>query len=41
MEGATLTITATVNATGSYANRADITANEADPAPGNNTSTST
>ncbi|MFV8352048.1 hypothetical protein ACNQHI_03685, partial [Flavobacterium sp. XS2P14] len=38
---ATLTVTATVNATGSYANRADITANEADPTLGNNTSTST
>ncbi|MFV8357641.1 beta strand repeat-containing protein, partial [Flavobacterium sp. XS1P32] len=37
---ATLTITATVNATGSYANRADIAANEADPTLGNNTSTS-
>jgi hypothetical protein len=37
---ATLTITATVNATGSYANTA-ITANEADPASLNNTSTST
>jgi hypothetical protein len=29
---ATLTITATVNATGSYANTATIAANEADPA---------
>ncbi|MDI6050572.1 hypothetical protein QLS31_12090, partial [Flavobacterium sp. XS2P24] len=38
---ATLSITATVNATGSYANMATISANEADPAPGNNTSTST
>ncbi|MFV8334427.1 Ig-like domain-containing protein, partial [Flavobacterium sp. GSP14] len=37
---ATLTITATVNATGSYANRADIAADEADPTLGNNTSTS-
>jgi hypothetical protein len=38
---ATLTITATVNATGSYANTATIAANEADPASLNNTSTST
>ncbi|MDI6050786.1 Ig-like domain-containing protein [Flavobacterium sp. XS2P24] len=38
---ATLNITATVNATGSYANTATIAANEADPTPGNNTSTST
>ncbi|MDI5889313.1 hypothetical protein QLS42_15730, partial [Flavobacterium sp. LB3P48] len=38
---ATLDITATVNATGSYANTATITANEADPTPGNNTATST
>ncbi|MDI6051349.1 DUF11 domain-containing protein, partial [Flavobacterium sp. XS2P24] len=38
---ATLNITATVNATGSYANTATITANEADPTPGNNTATST
>ncbi|RAJ29600.1 putative repeat protein (TIGR01451 family)/gliding motility-associated-like protein [Pedobacter cryoconitis] len=36
-----LTITATVNATGSYANTASITGNENDPAPGNNTSTAT
>ncbi|WP_220485195.1 DUF11 domain-containing protein, partial [Flavobacterium sp. SOK18b] len=38
---ATLTITATVKVTGSYANTATIKANEADPIPGNNTSTST
>jgi uncharacterized repeat protein (TIGR01451 family) len=38
---ATLTITATVNATGSYANTATIAANEADPASLNNTSTNT
>jgi hypothetical protein len=34
-------ITATVNATGSYANTATIAANETDPASLNNTSTST
>jgi hypothetical protein len=38
---ATLTITATVNATGSYANTAIMLHNEADPASLNNTSTST
>jgi hypothetical protein len=38
---ATLTITATVKATGSYANTAVITGNQPDPNPGNNTSTST
>ncbi|MFB9063493.1 hypothetical protein ACFFUQ_05615, partial [Flavobacterium branchiarum] len=38
---ATLTITATVNATGSYANTASINGNENDPTPGNNTSTIT
>ncbi|MCZ4245119.1 gliding motility-associated C-terminal domain-containing protein [Pedobacter punctiformis] len=37
----TLSITATVNATGNYANTATITATETDPTPGNNTSTST
>ncbi|MCF6142321.1 hypothetical protein L1S34_13575, partial [Flavobacterium sp. K77] len=37
-ESATLTITATVNATGNYANSASIAANEADPTPGNNNS---
>ncbi|MBB1194815.1 hypothetical protein DNC80_14185, partial [Flavobacterium sp. SOK18b] len=37
----TLSIVATVNATGSYANTATISANETDPTPGNNTSTST
>ncbi|HOS85048.1 MAG TPA: hypothetical protein PK199_09050, partial [Bacteroidales bacterium] len=37
----TLTVTATVNATGVYANTATITANEADPTPANNTSTNT
>ncbi|MBB6274918.1 putative repeat protein (TIGR01451 family), partial [Pedobacter cryoconitis] len=37
----TLTITATVNATGPYANTATITGNENDPDPGNNTSTAT
>ena len=38
---ATLTITATVNASGPYANTATITGTENDPTPGNNTSTST
>uniref|UniRef100_A0AC34F4F5 DUF11 domain-containing protein n=1 Tax=Panagrolaimus sp. ES5 TaxID=591445 RepID=A0AC34F4F5_9BILA len=38
---ATLTITATVNATGPYANTASINGTENDPTPGNNTSTST
>ncbi|MGC4041409.1 MAG: gliding motility-associated C-terminal domain-containing protein [Flavobacterium sp.] len=38
---ATLTVVATVNATGSYANTATITGNQTDPTPGNNTSTST
>ena len=38
---ATLTIVATVNATGPYANTATITANEPDPTPANNTSTVT
>ncbi|WP_281321879.1 DUF7507 domain-containing protein [Flavobacterium aestivum] len=38
---ATLTITATVNATGPYANTATITGTENDPTPANNTSTST
>ncbi|MGH2664924.1 gliding motility-associated C-terminal domain-containing protein, partial [Flavobacterium sp.] len=38
---ATLTITATVNATGPYANTATITGVENDPTPGNNTSTVT
>ncbi|WP_170108569.1 DUF11 domain-containing protein [Flavobacterium kingsejongi] len=37
----TLTITATVNATGSYANTASITGNENDPTPGNDSSSST
>ena len=37
----TLTVTATVNATGVYANTATIVANEADPTPANNTSTNT
>ncbi|MCV9930207.1 gliding motility-associated C-terminal domain-containing protein [Flavobacterium sp. LS1R49] len=37
----TLTITATVNATGPYANTATITGTENDPTPGNNSSTST
>lgn len=36
-----LTITATVNASGNYANTATITANENDPSTDNNTSTST
>jgi uncharacterized repeat protein (TIGR01451 family) len=38
---ATLSITATVNATGNYANTATITAQESDPTPTNNTSNST
>ncbi|MES2747767.1 MAG: T9SS type A sorting domain-containing protein [Bacteroidota bacterium] len=38
---ATLTITATVRATGNYANTATITGNQPDPNLGNNTSTST
>ncbi|MBZ4041245.1 Ig-like domain-containing protein [Flavobacterium hibisci] len=38
---ATMTITATVNATGNYANTATITSNLYDPIIGNNTSTST
>ncbi|MDR7373041.1 putative repeat protein (TIGR01451 family), partial [Flavobacterium aquidurense] len=38
---ATLTVIATVKATGSYANTATITGTEPDPTPGNNTSTST
>lgn len=38
---ATLTIVATVNATGSYANTATIAGSQTDPTPGNNTSTST
>ena len=37
----TLTITATVNATGNYANTASITATETDSTPGNNISTNT
>ncbi|QNK64746.1 DUF11 domain-containing protein [Pedobacter sp. PAMC26386] len=37
----TLTITATVNATGPYSNTATITGTENDPTPGNNTSTTT
>ncbi|MBC8988471.1 DUF11 domain-containing protein, partial [Pedobacter sp. N36a] len=37
----TLTITATVNATGPYANTASINGTENDPTPGNNTPTST
>ncbi|WP_141672816.1 choice-of-anchor L domain-containing protein, partial [Flavobacterium crassostreae] len=37
----TLTVTALVKATGSYANIANITASESDPTPGNNTSTVT
>ncbi|AWI24430.1 Ig-like domain-containing protein [Flavobacterium pallidum] len=37
----TLTITATVLATGNYGNIATITGNENDPTPGNNSSTST
>ncbi|MGC5198424.1 Ig-like domain-containing protein, partial [Aphanothece microscopica] len=36
-----LQITATVNATGSYANTATVTGNENDPTPGNNKSTNT
>jgi uncharacterized repeat protein (TIGR01451 family) len=36
-----LTITATVNATGSYANTATVRATETDPTPTNNTATST
>lgn len=39
--GATLTITAKVNAVGPYANTASITGNEPDPDPNNNTSTVT
>ncbi len=38
---ATLTIVATVNASGPYANTATITGSETDPTPGNNTSTAT
>ncbi|MBB5639442.1 putative repeat protein (TIGR01451 family), partial [Pedobacter cryoconitis] len=38
---ATLTITATVNPTGNYANTATITGGQNDPLPGNNTSTAT
>ncbi|WP_263361285.1 DUF7507 domain-containing protein [Flavobacterium collinsii] len=38
---ATLSIIATVNASGTYTNSASITANEADPTPGNNTSSVT
>jgi LruC domain-containing protein/uncharacterized repeat protein (TIGR01451 family) len=38
---ANLTIVATVNASGSYANTATITGNQTDPTPGNNTSTVT
>ncbi|MCG2611730.1 PKD domain-containing protein, partial [Flavobacterium sp. SM15] len=38
---ATLTITATVNATGNYSNTAVITGNQNDPNPSNNTSTVT
>lgn len=38
---ATLTVTARVNATGAYANRAVITGNESDPDPSNNESTVT
>ena len=38
---ATLTIVATVNASGPYANTATISGTEVDPTPGNNTSTST
>lgn len=38
---ATMTITATVNATGPYTNTATIAGTESDPVPGNNTSTAT
>ncbi|RDZ29314.1 CARDB domain-containing protein [Lysobacter silvisoli] len=38
---ASLQITATVNAAGSYANTATVTSTTSDPTPGNNTSTST
>ncbi len=38
---ASLQVTATVNATGPYANTATVTGNESDPVPGNNTSTNT
>jgi hypothetical protein len=38
---ATLTITATVNASGSYANTATISAAEADLTPGNNSAGNT
>ncbi|WP_306354237.1 gliding motility-associated C-terminal domain-containing protein [Flavobacterium sp. '19STA2R22 D10 B1'] len=38
---ATLAITATVNATGTYANTATISGTQTDPVPGNNTSTVT
>ncbi|MFN8258765.1 MAG: Ig-like domain-containing protein [Bacteroidales bacterium] len=38
---ATLDITATVNASGSYANTASVSSPTADPVPGNNSSTST
>ncbi len=38
---AALQITATVNATGPYANTATVTGNQNDPTPGNNTSTNT
>ncbi|RZK60685.1 MAG: DUF11 domain-containing protein [Pedobacter sp.] len=38
---ATLTVTATVNASGTYANTATITGSETDPDPGNNSSTVT
>ncbi|RYD98055.1 MAG: DUF11 domain-containing protein [Sphingobacteriales bacterium] len=40
-ETATLTITATVKTSGSYANTAVVSGNEADPVPGNNNSTVT
>jgi gliding motility-associated-like protein/uncharacterized repeat protein (TIGR01451 family) len=39
--GSTLTITATVKATGSYANTAAISGTNADPVPGNNSATAT
>ncbi|MGC4041404.1 MAG: carbohydrate binding domain-containing protein [Flavobacterium sp.] len=38
---ATLTVVATVNATGSYANTVTITGDQTDPTPGNNTATAT
>ena len=38
---ASITVTATVNATGSYVNSATVTGGQTDPTPGNNTATST